>query len=65
MLVQNINGQDTETVIAEGATSLEFPYLLQVSGAEGVTDGMVYLYENVEGEYVPRVTWPVTFELQN
>ena len=65
VLVQNINGQDTETVIAEGATSLEFPYLLQVSGAEGVTDGMVYLYENVEGEYVPRVTWPVTFELQN
>ncbi len=65
VLVQNINGQDTETVVAEGDSSLEFPYLLQITGAEGETSGMVYLYELVEGEYVPRVTWPVTFELQS
>ncbi len=64
VLVQNIGGQDTETVITEGETALEFPYLLQIAGAEGVPDGMVYLYENVDGEYVPRVTWPVIFEQQ-
>jgi len=65
VLVQNVNGQDMETVIAEGETSLEFPYLLQITGAEGVADGLIYLYERVDGEYQARVTWPVTFELQS
>ena len=65
VLVQNINGQDMQTIVAEGETALEFPYLLQITGAEGVTDGLVYLYERVGDEYEPRVTWPVTFELQS
>ena len=65
VLVQNVNGQDLETVIAEGETSLEFPYLLQVTGAEGVSDGLIYLYERVGENYEPRVTWPVVFELQS
>ena len=65
VLVQNVGGQDMETVIAEGETALEFPYLLQITGAEGVTDGLIYLYERVDGDYQARVTWPVTFELQS
>ena len=62
VLVQNIDGQDVQTVVAEGSTPLEFPYLLQITGAEGVSDGLIYLYEQVGDEYEPRVTWPVTFE---
>lgn len=52
-MVQNVNGQNVETVILEGAT-IEFPYVLNVAGAEGVETAVVYLEEMVDGNYVER-----------
>ncbi len=65
VLVQNVNGQQTEKTVDEG-TTITFPYLLQTTGAEGVSEGTVYLYEDTgDGNYVPRVTWPVTFSAKS
>lgn len=63
-LVQTVDGQEVEKTVDQGDT-ITFPYLLQTSGAEGVSDGTVYLYEDTgDGNYTPRVTWPVTFSAQ-
>lgn len=65
VLVQTVNGEQTERTVDEGDT-ITFPYLLQTTGAEGVSEGTVYLYEDTgDGNYVPRVTWPVTFSAEN
>ena len=52
-LVQNIDGQNVETVILDGQT-ITFPYTLTIAGADGVDTGTVYLREMVDGEYVKR-----------
>ncbi len=52
-LVQNVNGQDVETVILEDA-QIEFEYVLDFAGAAGVSTGTVYMYEKVEDSYVER-----------
>ena len=52
-LVQNINGQNVETVILDGQT-ITFPYTLTIAGADGVDTGTVYLREMVDGDYVER-----------
>ncbi len=62
-LVQTVNGEDVETVIEESTTSLAFPYILEAEGAPGVTDGIVYLYEqNEDGDYTALATWPLIFK---
>lgn len=62
VLIQNVEGQDVETVILEDAT-IEFPYTLEHVGADGVTTGVVYLYEKVDDSYVERGHYAgVTFE---
>lgn len=53
LLVQNVNGQNVETVILEGQT-ITFPYIVSVKGADGVETGTIYLKEMVDGEYVER-----------
>ena len=53
LLVQNVNGQNVETVILEGQT-ITFPYIVSVKGADGVETGTIYLQEMVAGEYVER-----------
>lgn len=53
VLVQNVNGQNVETVLLDGQT-VTFPYELSVAGADGVETGTVYLKEMVNGEYVER-----------
>lgn len=61
-LVQNVDGQDVETVILEDAT-IEFDYVLDFTGAAGVATGTVYMYEKVEDSYVERGHYEgVTFE---
>ena len=60
VLVQTVNGQEVDTTVAEG-DSLSFPYLLECNGADGVDTGTVYLYEEVDGDYVPRAQWTVSF----
>lgn len=52
-LVQNVNGQNVETVILDGQT-ITFPYTLAIAGADGVDTGTVYLREMVDGDYVER-----------
>ena len=52
-LVQNVNGQNVESVILEGET-ITFPYVLSIQGADGVETGTVYLKELVDGTYVER-----------
>lgn len=52
-LVQNVNGQNVESVLLEGET-ITFPYVLSVQGADGVETGTVYLKELVDGTYVER-----------
>jgi serine/threonine protein kinase len=64
-LKQTVDGVEQETTIDEGDT-ITFPYVLKITGADGVTDGTVYLYELTDdGSYTPRVTWPVTFSQEN
>ena len=53
LLVQNVNGQNVETVILEGQM-ITFPYIVSVKGADGVETGTIYLKEMVDGEYVER-----------
>lgn len=52
------NGQ--ESLIVEG-DSISFPYRLSVVGASGTSEGVVYLYELVNGSYVKRANWTVPF----
>ena len=61
-LVQNVNGENTEVVVAEGK-ELTFPYDFNYKeGASGVTSGEVYLYEMVGDSYVRKAKWTVPFE---
>ncbi len=60
VLVQTVNGTEQTTTVDQG-TSITFPYTLRTNGAAGVTDGLIYLYEETASGEVARVTWPVTF----
>ena len=42
--------------------NISFPYQLDISGAEGVTSGTIYLYEEVDGDYQQLGTYTVTFK---
>ena len=53
------DGQSDVTIV-EGQT-ITFPYTLNVAGADGVSDGTVILSEMVDGDYVERATYSVTF----
>lgn len=59
-LVQNVNGETVTTPIVEGAT-ISFPYNVEITGADGVDTGTVYLYELVDGDYVQRAQYTVPF----
>ncbi|HIS26117.1 MAG TPA: Stk1 family PASTA domain-containing Ser/Thr kinase [Candidatus Pullilachnospira intestinigallinarum] len=60
-LVQDVNGVSQETVLLEG-TTIDFPYELQVQGADGVSTGTVYLYEITDSGEVERGHYsPVEF----
>ena len=60
-LLQEINGMPTASTIVDGQV-LQFPYQLNVSGAAGVTEGKLYLYEQVNGEYKQLGMYQLTFE---
>ena len=51
----------TASTIVDGQV-LQFPYQLNVSGAAGVTEGKLYLYEQVNGEYKQLGMYQLTFE---
>ena len=61
-LMQTVNGEPQVSVIVEGQV-LGFPYQLDITGAPGVTEGTIYLYEEVgEEDYQLEGQYPVTFE---
>lgn len=60
-LMQTVNGEPKVSVIVEDQT-LQFPYQLDVIGEPGVTDGTIYLYELVGGDYQLEGQYPVTFK---
>ncbi|MGI6094231.1 MAG: Stk1 family PASTA domain-containing Ser/Thr kinase [Lachnospiraceae bacterium] len=65
-LTQEVNGTTKTTTITEGQV-INFPYSLKdVVGEPGVSTGTIYLYELVDGEYVPRSAYKnLTFKNSN
>ena len=60
-LIQEVNGEPKASTVVDGE-NVTFPYQLDVSGAEGVTSGTIYLYEQVNGDYQQLGTYTVTFK---
>ncbi len=61
-LMQTVNGEPQVSVIVDGEV-LEFPYQLDITGVSGVSEGTIYLYEEVgDGDYQLEGQYPVTFE---
>ena len=60
-LIQDVNGEPKASTIIDGQ-NISFPYQLDISGAEGVTSGTIYLYEEVGGDYQQLGTYTVTFK---
>lgn len=59
-LVQDVNGQPSASVIVDGQI-IEFPYDLDITGAPGVADGILYLSEETDGTYHELGYYPITF----
>ena len=60
-LIQDVNGEPKASTIIDGQ-NISFPYQLDISGAEGVTSGTIYLYEEVDGDYQQLGTYTITFK---
>ena len=60
-LIQDVNGEPKASTIIDGQ-NISFPYQLDISGAEGVTSGTIYLYEERDGDYQQLGTYTVTFK---
>ena len=60
-LIQDVNGEPKASTIIDGQ-NISFPYQLNISGAEGITSGTIYLYEEVDGDYQQLGTYTVTFK---
>ncbi len=60
-LVQEVGGVPTASVIVEGQ-KITFPYQLDITGAPGVSEGTLYLSEEVDGSYQELGHYPITFE---
>ena len=63
-LIQEVNGEPKASTILDGQ-NVNFPYQLDVTGADGVTTGTIYLYEQVNGDYKQLGTYTVTFKEAN
>ena len=59
-LIQNVNGTPTASVVLEGQT-IEFPYDLDITGAPGVSEGILYLSEQINGTYQELGNYSITF----
>lgn len=57
----DVNGEPKASTIIDGQ-NISFPYQLDISGAEGITSGTIYLYEEVDGDYQQLGTYTVTFK---
>ena len=59
-LIQTVNGTQEASVVLEGQT-VEFPYTLDLTGAPGVSDGILYLSEQINGTYQQLGQYSITF----
>ena len=59
-LVQNVNGTPTASVVLEDQT-IQFPYDLDITGAPGISEGTLYLSEQVNGTYQELGNYSITF----
>ena len=60
-LGQDVGGQPAASLIVDGET-LEFPYQLDLTGAPGVAQGIIYVYEQKNGTYEELGHYSITFE---
>ncbi len=60
-LIQQINGVPQVSVIKEGEV-LQFPYQLDITGVPGVSEGTLYLSEEVGGTYQKIGEYSIKFE---
>lgn len=60
-LLQDVNGSTQATNIVDGQ-SLTFPYKLDITGAPGVSQGTLCVYEMIDKEYQQLGSYPLTFE---
>ena len=56
-----MGGQLQASIVLDGQ-KVEFPYKLDITGASGVSDGTLYLYEEIGGEYVELGHYGISFE---
>ena len=59
-LVQNVNGTPTASVVLENQV-IQFPYDLDITGAPGVSEGTLYLSEQINGVYQELGNYSITF----
>lgn len=60
-LLQDVGGEPTATMILD-EQQVQFPYKLDITGAPGVSEGTIVLYEKVDNEYQKLGNYTVTFE---
>ena len=60
-LAQMVNGSPQASTVVDGK-QVEFPYQLDLTGAPGVTEGTLYLYELIGSDYVELGHYPIKFE---
>lgn len=59
-LVQEANGTEYTQTVLDGQV-ISFPYDLDITGAQGVSSGTLYLSEQIGGEYIQLGSYPLTF----
>ena len=60
VLEQTVDGEKVTTELESGDT-LTFPHQMEITGAAGVRNGYVVLYEETDSGETVRAQWPVTF----
>lgn len=60
-LLQDVSGTSQATTIVDGQI-LTFPYKLDITGAPGVSQGTLCVYEMINKEYQQLGSYPLTFE---
>lgn len=59
-LIQNVNGTPTASVVLEDQV-IQFPYDLDITGAPGISEGTLYLSEQISGTYQELGNYSITF----
>ncbi len=60
-LLQEVGGEPTVTMIVD-EQQVQFPYKLDITGAPGVAEGTIVLYEKIDNQYQKLGNYTITFE---